>query len=171
MELSKPQVFNPGLNELIESVQQEMLQKGLLDEYLTEHYAKITKDYIKIYYVTHHILPQQENNVVLDEFKSNVVAGYFTLLELSHYQIDVEDYLNTLLNTFEESMAAKLFKSNDLLGDIIPNDLIIEIMSGEMMEFLIKYGQERWPAIVDEINNLSPEELQRRLHGANKQNL
>lgn len=169
MEIKKPQPFSPEFEEIVQKIKGHLEAEGLLSKHPVEHHNKIAKDYtIMGAYVNQ--LPE-EGNSLLEHYKHGVFAGYFTLLQVTQYQIDVEHFIGEYQLNFQnlmegESVGGMLLKATSMFGDIM-DGMTKQVMAMEMLQFIHSYSKKYFPEIVARIEAMNETELQDLLNKHN----
>lgn len=154
-------------SEAINLIQKELEENGVLKNHPKEYHEKIINDFLVIGVYIHN-MPNE--GVVFDEYKSSILAAYFTLIKFSNYQLDITDFIKAYQQNLKDFMSG-----DDMLGTMIQAATLINIEDPELigmvkqimevntLEFLEKYANEKWPNLVENINNLSEEEFKNLL--------
>jgi hypothetical protein len=154
-------------SEAINLIQKELEENGVLKNHPKEYHEKIINDFLVIGVYIHN-MPNE--GVVFDEYKSSIPAAYFTLIKFSNYQLDITDFIKAYQQNLKDFMSG-----DDMWGTMIQAATLINIEDPELigmvkqimevntLEFLEKYANEKWPNLVENINNLSEEEFKNLL--------
>lgn len=175
MEIKKPEPFHPehSMESIIEEVKKSLFEEGILDGHEEQYHAKIAKDYLIIGSYLHSL--PEEGNALLDPYKHNLFAGYFTIVKVTEYKMEVEDYINTYQSDFnkmmkEESLAGNALKSALLVEDIIGKEIIDKILDMEMVRFLGDFVKERWPDVIEMLEGMSDDQIKNYAEEITNQN-
>jgi hypothetical protein len=165
MEFKKPLPYNHQFEKAVEDIKEQLTISGTLRGHPEEYHNKIAQDTILLIVIGQQgVETDGAENTGRTAINQNLISGYYTLLKVSHYTIDVENYITAFFDDFNEMMEGETPSMGGLLlKTLLPLSGVMDAMIKHMLEieflrFITKYTRAHWPDVMEQINAMSHEQ-------------